>query len=213
VWVRVVCVLCLCVLCRLDDQVDTKGFAANFYGCVYPPLLLDLDADELALDAVLTEQGRARIDAASGVWVIGPGTTQYSLSTWPPAKPFLMTAAQHGRANFVERLMGHYGCDVNYQRLDKRTALHLAAYYGHADVVTTLLDSELISDLNLKNKEGETALDCAKAGQAAYDKNVFPSSSSFWNQRWDLYFTTRDGWPGWGIIIPRLEAANVGRTK
>ena len=61
--------------------------------------------------------------------------------------------------------MRHYGCDVNYQRLDKRTALHLAAYYGHADVVTTLLDSGLISDLNLKNKEGETALDCAKAGQ------------------------------------------------
>jgi hypothetical protein len=89
-------------------------------------MLLDLAADAHALDVALTEQGRARIDAASGFWVIGPGTTQFSLSSWSPAKPFLLAAAGQGRANFVERLTRHYGCDVNY--LD---ALHLAAYYGH----------------------------------------------------------------------------------
>jgi hypothetical protein len=104
----------------------------------------------------------------------------------------------------VDRLARQYGCDVNYRRIkDGGTALHFAAYYGHADVVATLLNSGLISNVNLKNKYGETALDCAKAGQAAHDKNKFPS--------FDLLreFTTRDGWPGWGSIMPRLEAASV----
>jgi hypothetical protein len=204
-------------------QFDTKGFAENFFGCVYPTLLCDLDADELALDATLTEQGRARIDAASGFWVIGPGTLQYSLSTWPPKKPFLMTAAQHGRANFVDRLMRHYGCDVNYQRLDKDggdTALHLAAYYGHSDVVSTLLDSGLISNLNLKNKYGETALDCARAGQEAYDKKELRGNNvsikgpkSLVAKSSCIDFTKRNGWPGWGEIIPLLEAARVDKTQ
>ncbi len=90
------------VFSNSDHQVDTKEFAFDFFDYVYYPLLLDLDTDELAFDTALTEQGRVRIDAVSGVWVIGPGTTHYSLSTWQPGKPFLMTAVQHGRANFVE---------------------------------------------------------------------------------------------------------------
>ena len=47
--------------------------------------------------------------------------------------------------------MRHYGCDVNYLDKNGNTALHLAAYYGHADVVATLLGSGLISDLTIKN--------------------------------------------------------------
>jgi hypothetical protein len=115
----------------------------------------------------------------------------------------------------VERLTRQYKCDVNHQDLDRNTVLHQAAYYGHADVVVTLLDSRLISDLNLKNKYGETALDCAKAGQEAYDKNKFQGPKWFTRPRSFSYidFTTRDGWPGWGIIIPRLESASVLKTQ
>ena len=165
-------------------------------------LLLDLNADNLALDEALTSQGRAQKDPASGVWVFGPGTTQYSLSTWPPHKPFLLAAAQQGRANFVDRLTRHYGCDVNYLDKDLNTALHLAAYQGHADVVATLLDSGLISDLTIKNKFDETALDSAKNGMKGHKA---PTSIALGYDRID--FTTRNGWPGWVEIICRLEEA------
>ncbi len=185
-------------------QFDTHKFAVHFYNHDYSFLLLDLDADALALDAALTEQGRARIDAASGDWVIGPGTTEYSLSTWPESKPFLLAAAGQGRANFVERLTRHYRCDVNYPDENGNTALHLAAYCGHADVVATLLDSGLISDLTIKNKFGETALDQSKNGQKAYDNNTFKGPKSFALNSCCIDFTTRNGWPGWGEIILML---------
>jgi ankyrin repeat protein len=45
-----------------------------------------------------------------------------------------------GCAAIVERLICHYGCDLNArQKGDKGTALHVAAYYGHGDVVELLL--------------------------------------------------------------------------
>jgi hypothetical protein len=199
---------------NFGHQFDTKGFAVDFYNADYSSLLLDLDADEHALDVALTEQGRARIDAASGFWVIGPGTTHFSLSTWPPGMPFLLRAAKEGRATFVERLMGHYGCDVNYLDKDGNTALHLAAYYGHADVVATLLDSGLVSDLTIKNKsKGETALKCAEAGQKDYDNKIFKGPKSLAVKSSCIDFTTRNGWPGWVEIIRLLEAARVDKTQ
>jgi hypothetical protein len=206
---------------NFGHQFDTDRFAVDFYKLDFSSLLLNLNADAPALDVALTEQGRARIDAASGVWVIGPGTTKYSLSSWPPEMPFLLTAAKQGRATFVERLMRHYGCDVNYLDKDGNTALHLAAYYGHADVVARLLDSGLISDLTIKNKScDEMALDCAKAGQEAYgkatDKTAFcPETVDVDQLREKRYkkgwhgtrvdLTTRNGWPGWVEIIRLLE--------
>jgi len=143
--------------------------------------------------------------------------------------PFLLRAAKQGRATFVERLMRHYECDVNSVDLEGNTALHLAAYYGHADVVATLLDSGLISDLTIIYKSrGETALDCARAGQEAYgkatDKTAFCPETVDVDQlrekghqkgwhgtRVDL--TTRNGWPGWVEIIRLFEAANVDKTQ
>jgi hypothetical protein len=116
----------------------------------------------------------------------------------------IQIAARHGRADFVERLVRQYKCDVNNLDLNGNNVLHLAAIYGHADVVATLLDSGLISDLNIKNKYWETALDCAKAGQIAYVMYVkneeFKGPKKFKGPRWvsyiDFDFTTRVGWPG-----------------
>jgi hypothetical protein len=212
-------------------QVDTKGFAENFFEVHYRALLRDLNADALALDSALTEQGRARIGAASGVWVIGPGTTEFSLSTWPPSTAFLVLAAKLGRANIVDRLARHYGCGVNNQRInDGGTALHQAAYYGHADVVATLL--ALNADLTIKTQDGETALDSAKTGQKAYEKATdkkafFPKEHPNWpgtalskiprSKIPIIDFSTRSGWPGWEKIIRLLggdhspEAAGVDK--
>ncbi len=239
-------------------KFDTREFAIDFYSMVYSALLLDLDADKDALDHALTRKGRVRFDAASGVWFIGSGSTEfvnYSLSTWPPDNPFLMHAARLGRANIVKHLVTHYGCDVNYQSncsglrlLDEsllfsfHTALHQAAYFGHAAVVSTLL--RLNSDHTIKNKKWckqtdkwvkfETALESAKAGQEAYEKATdktvfFPKTidvdelrekgyqkgvrGAFTTPGTRVDFTTRDGWPGWVEIIRLLESASVDKTQ
>jgi hypothetical protein len=219
-------------------QFDTKEFALDFYHKVYFALMHDLNADEDALDHALTVEGRARFDAASGVWVIGPGTTDYSLSMWPVILPFLLLAARNGRANMVDRLARQYGCDVNYRRIkDGGTALHAAAYYGHADVVSTLLG--LNANHTIKNKDNNTALDSARAGKKNYgdwllkktDKSFFPRTVDIDELRKSGYiggvprpafrttpstrvdFTTRNGWPGWDEIIEKLEKKSVDKTQ
>jgi hypothetical protein len=216
---------------------DTEEFALDFRYKVYYGLMLDLNADSRALDDALTVEGRARIDAA-GVWVIGPGTRQYSLSTWPMDLPFLVLAAKFGRANMVDRLAKQYRCDVNYQRKkDGGTALHEAAYYGHADVVSTLLG--LNANHTIKNKDDNTALDSAIAGKKDYadwlknktDKSFFPRTVDIDELRKSGYiggvpshewrhtpstrvdFTTRNGWPGWDEIIEKLEKKSVDKTQ
>jgi hypothetical protein len=213
---------------NFGHQFDKHEFAVAFHNNDYCSLLLDLKADALALDAALTEQGRARIDAASSVWVIGPGTTgqgrgtkDYSLSKWPKALPFLLRAAKFGRATFVERLMTHYNCDVKSVDKDGNTALHLAGYYGHADVVKTLLDSGLISDLTIKNKKGKTALDYAKEGHEEYGKATDKKSfcpkthmdATSYTSGTRVNFTTRDGWPNWREVVRLLKAASVDQTQ
>jgi hypothetical protein len=120
---------------------------------------------------------------------------------------------------------------VNHQRIkDGGTALHEAAYYGHVDVVTTLLT--LNADLTIKNKAGETALDAAKIGQKAYAKATdkeafFPKEHPNWpgtaltniphSQVPIIDFSIRSRWPGWEDIILLLgrdhspEAAGVDK--
>ena len=95
--------------------------------------LLKVNADGEALDAAF----QGHVDRSSGTSVVGPGLP---LSSWPPSMPFLHAAARLGCAAIVERLICHYGCDLNArQKGDKGTALHVAAYYGHGDVVELLL--------------------------------------------------------------------------
>jgi hypothetical protein len=204
-------------------QFDTKQFAIDFHNKKYIPLLLDPNADEKALDNALTAEGCARIDAASGVWVIGPGTTKFSLSKWPPHMPFMLQAARLGNAKIVKQLATKYGCEVNQRRrdsdnkvTDRGTALHLAAYFGHAEVVNTLL--ELNSDHTNKNKYSETALESAKKGKAAYEKdkedfilNTIGNMLKDMGIRVD--FTTLEGWRGWDEIKIELEKKSVDKTQ
>jgi hypothetical protein len=104
---------------------------------------------------------------------IGPGI---SISSWPPNQPFLHFAATLGSAEIVSHLIKHYGCWVDVQQKEEKgTALHLAAYYGHLNVVNAILqanpDITLKNSIKQKNKRErirETALESAKEGKRKY---------------------------------------------
>jgi hypothetical protein len=143
---------------------------------------------------------------------IGPGL---SLSSWPPNTPFLHFAATLGSAEIVSHLINHYGCWVDSQQKEERgTALHLAAYYGHLNVVNALLQAN--PDITLRNsikqensdeRLTETAIESAEEGKRAYNAlpdhskmDFFPiirketkqrnRFSSKWRGEWDAIITT-----------------------
>ena len=68
----------------------------------------------------------------------------------------LIQAANEGDLNKVIELISK-GADVNAKDKDERTPLHLAAQYGHTEIVELLLKKESI-DVNAKNKYGQTPL-------------------------------------------------------
>jgi hypothetical protein len=104
---------------------------------------------------------------------IGPGLP---LSSWPPRMPFLHNAARLGCASIVDVLLDYYACSVNIrQGRDYGTALHVAAYYGHVDVVRTLLRHK--ADRKITNKYLETPLDSARKGKEMYDN---PETRESW---------------------------------
>jgi hypothetical protein len=183
--------------------------------------LLKANADGQALDAAF----QGHVDRSSGTSVVGPGLP---LSSWPPMMPFLHAAARMGSAAIVERLILHYGCDLNArQKRDNGTALHLAAYYGHGDVVELLLTHG--SDRTATNKYKETALESAKSGQQDFESGKFTFPKVWRSGADDLAlldfsedkssflfdFRTRDpnGWPSWDKVIGLLTTESNDTTR
>jgi hypothetical protein len=112
-----------------------------------------------------------------------------------------MWAAQLGRARIVAHLVQRYGCSVHVEQTDQGegvgvTALHLAAYHGHADVVRILLragaDKKKAIKEGFKGYSDRYAMEGAKSGKKIYERNpseLFPPlyvghtnvpSSKFW---------------------------------
>jgi hypothetical protein len=133
-----------------------------------------------------------------------------------------------GCAAIVERLICHYGCDINArQKKDQGTALHLAAYYGHGDVVEVLLKHG--ADRTATNKYKETALESAKSGQQDFESGKFTFPKVWRSGADDLAlldfsedkssflfdFRTRDpnGWPSWDKVIGLLTTESNDTTR
>ena len=99
--------------------------------------MVHANADEESLDRALGCYAWCNED--NGIWVVGhqPGKP---LSEWPSNLPFMLVAAKFGRATVVRKPVGYYGCSLeNRTKKKKQTALHLAAWHGHAHVVKLLL--------------------------------------------------------------------------
>jgi ankyrin repeat protein len=75
----------------------------------------------------------------------------------------LMLASIHGRADAASAMLG-LGAFVDMQTKQKReTALHLAAYHGHADVCKVLLEGKC--NTTLVNEYNETACQSASGNK------------------------------------------------
>ena len=62
--------------------------------------------------------------------------------------------------NAVEALLKRTDCDVNLAKKNGATALHIATYSGHADVVRALLNHP-DCNVNLMRENGDSALHIA----------------------------------------------------
>ncbi|KAL5590166.1 hypothetical protein FOBRF1_013723 [Fusarium oxysporum] len=69
-------------------------------------------------------------------------------------KDAIHLACSKGSKEIVEVLLDHYSCDV--LEGGSQTPLHVAAGYGHLEVVNLLLDRD--ADIRLTDEEGQTAL-------------------------------------------------------
>ena len=76
----------------------------------------------------------------------------------------LWTAAALGRADIVEARLHEDPTSVHRQSYDGWTPLHLAAFFGHAAVVTLLLEGGANLEAVSGNRIGNTALHAAVAG-------------------------------------------------
>ena len=98
---------------------------------------------------------------------------------------------------------------------DNSTALHQAAWYGHADVLKLLLSFG--ADKTSTNQDGDTPLQCAQCAQQEYDRGEFqfpadPATCRRANEDRQkgpglrrVDFQTRDGWPSWDRVIQLLS--------
>jgi ankyrin repeat protein len=73
-----------------------------------------------------------------------------------------MIAAARGHNLIVRQLLA-FGADSTKTNKQGNTALILAMYDGHVDVVKTLLKKGNKKQLFIRNKQGKTPLDFAKA--------------------------------------------------
>jgi len=192
--------------------------------------LLDLirqgdDADKLG--EMLTRDAHLADDETT--WLIRPG---YTLSEWhidsilprDQSLTFLMWAAMMGCPNMVETLVNKYNCSVAVTQKVKNkdtgvmedkgvTALHLAAYTGHATVVRFLLHAGADKNQGSNLYVDSTPLESAQEGKKKYQKT--PKKAATFSgyvesgKKGDVIdFRKRDAdWPQFDVIIDLLSSS------
>jgi len=176
---------------------------------------------------MLTRDARLAEDGAT--WLIPPG---YKLSEWhidsilPRDKSltFLMWAAMMGCPDMVETLVKNFNCSVAVTQKVKNkdtgvmedtgvTALHLAAYAGHATVVRFLLEAGADKKQGNNLYVDSTPLESAQEGKKKYQKT--PKKAATFSgyvgsgEKGDVIdYRKRDAdWPQFDVIIDLLSSS------
>lgn len=113
------------------DTTDIRG---------YTPLLVAIDGD--------------RVDICS--YLIQHGADSNAQTSTENPQTCLMMACENGNFAICDLLIAH-GADVNAVLPSGDTALHVASFQGHTEIVKLLCDSPSIN-VNLTNGWGQTAL-------------------------------------------------------
>lgn len=100
-------------------------------------------------------------------------------------KNLLMVAAENGNHAICRALICDYNVNPNAKNFLKGTALHNAAYNGHARVVAVLI--ELGADKTMENKWGETAI---KAAMSNGHKDLANMLENYTPAQWGKQFSS-----------------------
>ena len=183
---------CLGVLLRLDDQVD-RDKIKNFPLARYAAQYWATHARVENASAWIKDGMECLFDAdkphfATWLWIYNEDRYGHSMSTTRPEKPEavpLYYAARLGFRDLAEHLITEHPEHLNAKGRDEETPMHVAAYAGHADILSLLLDHG--ADVDGRSIFNHTPLHRAslrgkvEAGQCLLDRgaDVHARSNSF----------------------------------
>jgi ankyrin repeat protein len=127
----------------------------------------------------------------------------------------LLTEAAYERNVGILELLLERGADVNIDTdADGNSALHLAAYYGHEEMVSTLLSSG--ADVYRRNPSGDTALlNASERGHVAVVRLLVRSMGGCGLNEQDRYERTALWWAcygGYADVVRALLLAGADHT-
>ena len=138
---------CLGVLLRLDDQVD-RNKIKNFPLAQYAAQYWATHARVENASSRIKDGMECLFDAdephfATWLWIYNEDRYEDSMPTMCPGKPKavpLYYAARLGFRDLAEHLIAEHPEHVNARGGELETPMHVAAYAGHAEILSSLLD-------------------------------------------------------------------------
>ena len=154
---------CLGVLLRLDDHID-RDEIKNFPLARYAAQYWATHARFQNASSHVKHGMECLLDAdkphfATWLWIYNGDMHSFSMSTQHPEKPEtvpLYHAARLGFRDLAEHLIAEHPEHVNARGGVEVTPMHAAAYEGHADILSLLLDHG--ADLDGRDTRGHTPL-------------------------------------------------------
>jgi hypothetical protein len=166
---RILAQACLGVLLRLDDRVNRdniKNFPLARYAAEHWPTHARFEK----VASCIKDGMECLFDAdkphfSTWLWVYNEEWPSLSMSTMCPSKPEavpLYYAARLGFRDLTEHLIAEHPKHVNARGGSEGTPMHVAAFAGHADILSLLVEHG--ADLEGQGQFSGTPLDRASCG-------------------------------------------------
>ena len=157
---------CLGVLLQMDDHVDRdniKNFPLARYAAQYLPTHARVEnASSRVKDGVQCLFDADRPHFATWLWIYDEDWFGRSMSTMCPKKPEavpLYYAARLGFRELAEDLITKHPEHINARGGWEETPMHVAAFAGHTDILSILLEHG--ANVDCRGIFGQTPLHCA----------------------------------------------------